>query len=241
MDPEDLDGDRSDESIGINEQGAGLVDSDDALMDEEEEIDGLAEDEACGVLGGRSDWGMGPRPTVEIDEEAEGDYGRSDWVTGPRQTVEIDEEAEGDYAVGEESGVLRGGGSHRRLSPRPAVHIYAHIFRSHCTRAGPAKLTDSELDLVFGCTLARVKRLKVLLELTGLEKGAASELPDYRGLLSLWVDEHRQEPLHRMVVRHAVRQLAHELGVSEAHLRQHMRGMTSASRNLAVCWALMPS
>ena len=197
MDPEYLDGDRSDESIDyldINEQDAGLVDSDDA----EEEIDDSAQDGS--VLGGRSDWGTDPRPAVEIDEEAEGDY-----------------------AVGDESGVQRGGGSHRRPGPRPAVHIDEDLFRSHCTRAGPDKLTDSQLSLVFGCTLARVKRLKVLLGLTGLGKVAASELPDYRVLLSLWVDEHRQDPLHRMAVRDAVRQLAHELGVNEAQLRQHMR------------------
>jgi hypothetical protein len=134
MDPED--GDRSDESIDyldINEQDAGLVDSDDA----EEEIDDSAQD--GGVLGGRSDWGTDPRPAVEIDEEAEGDY-----------------------AVGDESGVQRGGGSHRRPGPRPAVHIDEDLFRSHCTRAGPDKLTDSQLSLVFGCTLARVKRLKAL-------------------------------------------------------------------------------
>ena len=62
MDPEYLDGDRSDESIDyldINEQDAGLVDSDDA----EEEIDDSAQD--GGVLGGRSDWGTDPRPAVE--------------------------------------------------------------------------------------------------------------------------------------------------------------------------------
>ena len=144
MDPEYLDGDRSDESIDyldINEQDAGLVDSDDA----EEEIDDSAQD--GGVLGGRSDWGTDPRPAVEIDEEAEGDY-----------------------AVGDESGVQRGGGSHRRPGPRPAVHIDEDLFRSHCTRAGPDKLTDSQLSLVFGCTLARVKRLKVLLGLNGLGK-----------------------------------------------------------------------
>ena len=55
MDPEDLDGDRSDESIDcldINEKDAGLVDSDDALMHAEEEIDDSAQD--GGVLGGRS-------------------------------------------------------------------------------------------------------------------------------------------------------------------------------------------
>ena len=96
--------------------------------------------------------------------------GRSDWGTDPRPAVEIDEEAEGDYAVGDESGVQRGGGSHRRPGPRPAVHIDEDLFRSHCTRAGPDKLTDSQLSLVFGCTLARVKRLKVLLGLNGLGK-----------------------------------------------------------------------
>jgi hypothetical protein len=124
------------------------------------------------------------------------------------------EDAEGDYAVGEESGVLSLGGSRRRPGQRLAVDSDEDIFRSHCTRTGPDKLTDSELALVFGCTLARVKQLKVLLGLTGLGKGAASELSDYRGLRSLWVDEHRQDPLHRMVVRDALRRLAHELGVT---------------------------
>ena len=177
------------------------MDSDDALMDDQKEIaDDSAEDEAAstmayneagGVLGGRSDRRTGVLPAVEIDEEAEGDY-----------------------AVGEQSGFVSGGGCHRRPGPRPAVHIDEDIFRSHCTRAGPDKLTDCELALVCRCTLARVKRLKVLLGLTGLGKGAASELSDYRGLRSLWVDEHRQDPLHRMVVRDALRRLAHELGVT---------------------------
>jgi hypothetical protein len=143
------------------------VDSDDALMDDQKEIaDDSAEDEAAstmayneagGVLGGRSDRRTGVLPAVEIDEEAEGDY-----------------------AVGEQSGFVSGGGCHRRPGPRPAVHIDEDIFRSHCTRAGPDKLTDCELALVCRCTLARVKRLKVLLGLTGLGKGVHLSCPIIR-------------------------------------------------------------
>ena len=56
MDFEDLDGNRSDESIGIDEQDAGLVYSDYALMDLEKEIEVSAQDESGGLLGGRSQW-----------------------------------------------------------------------------------------------------------------------------------------------------------------------------------------
>ena len=90
------------------------------------------------------------------------------------------EDAEGDYAVGEESGVLSLGGSRRRPGQRLAVDSDEDIFRSHCTRTGPDKLTDSELALVFGCTLARVKQLKVLLGLTGLGKGVHLSCPIIR-------------------------------------------------------------
>ncbi len=44
--------------------------------------------------------------------------------------MEIDEETDGDYAVGEESGVLRGGWSHLRPGQRPDVHIDEDLFRS---------------------------------------------------------------------------------------------------------------
>jgi hypothetical protein len=191
MDPEDLDGDRSDESIGINKQDASVVDSDDALMDEEEEIDDSAEDEAGGVLGGRSDWGTGPRPAVEIDEEAEGDY-----------------------TVGEESGVLRGGGSHRRPGPRPAVHIDEHIFRGHCTRAGPDKLTASAALVMEPASCARAMHSVAFCITTSMSPLLPSS---------------------------SNRKTATSMLIIPVVFPVTLFFLTSASRNLAVCWALMPS
>ena len=96
-------------------------DSDDALMHAEEEIDDSAQD--GGVLGGRSDWGTDPRPAVEIDEEAEGDYAVGERVCCLLVLNLVS-------STLDESGVQRGGGSHRRPGPRPAVHIDEDLFRS---------------------------------------------------------------------------------------------------------------
>lgn len=111
-----------------------------------------------------------------------------------------------------------GGG---KRGPQPNVPMDEERFRQLCVLDGTDRWTNLQLSQEFNCSLDRVKNVKRRLKLTRTR--APQQLPDFQWLQNRWVDDKREDPLHRKSVAQGVMVLASELHVKSWSLRLHMK------------------